>query len=150
MFNFDEVLLSTKTCDYSCLPAVLKFHDMKKIISLERFKFNIGGYGTSTFEFLLHQNVISYCSYEYFYDKEKEHKLEVSSESLLWFVSKMNELNITSWKNEFNNYNILDGEQWEVEIKYNSTKKKAIYGSNEYPPPSYGKRCKSFHNKRKI
>lgn len=113
---------------------------MKNILSIERFKFNIGGFYSTKFEFILHQNVVSFYSYEF--DKGTKLKQVVSSESLDLFIFKMNELNIVNWDNKFDNNDVQDGEQWGVEIKYNNTKKKVIYGNNEYPgsrPDSIGR-----------
>jgi hypothetical protein len=45
----------------------------------------------------------------------------------------VNDLKIFDWKKNYYNNNILDGEQWEIEITLISKRKIKIYGSNEYP-----------------
>ena len=115
---------------------------MKNILSIESFKFGMGGFNSSKFEFLLHQNIISFYSYDYHFEKGIEHRKEISGEALVLFISSLNEINILHWKNKYDNNIVLDGEQWEIWIKYNTTKQKKIYGSNEYPgskPDSFGR-----------
>ena len=112
------------------------------IKSIESFKFDIGGYFSSNFEFLLQQNIITFFSFDFHFEKGIEHRKELSTEALDLFISNLNELNVINWNNKYDNNFVSDGEQWEIEIKYNNTKKKAIYGSNEYPgskPYSYGR-----------
>lgn len=42
-------------------------------------------------------------------------------------------LNIQNWKDEYNNYNVLDGEQWEIEIVFTDGSRYKSTGSNAYP-----------------
>jgi hypothetical protein len=113
---------------------------MTNILSIESFKFEIGGFGSTSFNFLLHENIISYYSYQYLYQEGDEHRKEISAEAMALFISRLNEINILGWKNKYDSFFVLDGVQWQIWIKYNSTKKKKIYGSNEYPG-SYPHSC---------
>ncbi len=48
--------------------------------------------------------------------------------------SLYSELYLHEWKKKFVNYNVLDGEQWELEIKLTGNRKRTYAGSNEFPP----------------
>lgn len=50
-------------------------------------------------------------------------------------VNKLyNELYINEWKKSYEDPNVLDGTQWELEIKLNGRRKRTYSGSNAYPP----------------
>lgn len=44
------------------------------------------------------------------------------------------ELFIHEWKKAYDNYEILDGEQWSLEITMTNRRKRTYHGSNAYPP----------------
>ena len=48
------------------------------------------------------------------------------------FFLFLDSINIWEWKNEYVNYNIVDGTQWEIEFS-NSVKKIKSFGSNKFP-----------------
>lgn len=115
---------------------------MKKIETLEKFKFDIGGFHSSKFEFLVRENMITFYCYDFYFDKGEDHRKEISNEAMDLFISNLNELSILNWNNKYDNNAVTDGEQWEIEIEYNSTRRKKIYGSNDYPgskPESSGR-----------
>ena len=50
-------------------------------------------------------------------------------------ISKLYEkLYIHEWKKRFVDPGVLDGEQWELEIRLAGGRKRTYYGSNAYPP----------------
>ena len=85
------------------------------------------------FDVLITENKASYCADLYNCDFAKRQEKEISKNQMELFLSKLNQLNIISWHNEYYNPDVIDGEQWEMEIEYNKTEKKRIYGSNLYP-----------------
>ena len=49
-------------------------------------------------------------------------------------VNKLyNELYLHEWKKNYNDPNVLDGTQWELEIKLDGRRKSTYSGSNDYP-----------------
>ena len=51
------------------------------------------------------------------------------------FWKTVDKLKVWSWDKEYNNDDILDGTQWELEIKREGRRKRRIFGSNAYPKP---------------
>ena len=50
------------------------------------------------------------------------------------FLDGLYKLHIGEWRRRYNNNDILDGTQWELEIYFSDNRKPVkIYGSNEYP-----------------
>lgn len=49
------------------------------------------------------------------------------------FFSEIDKIGITSWKKRYENYEILDGEQWVLRYRETGQKVKTIEGSNDYP-----------------
>ena len=61
-------------------------------------------------------------------------KQELSFEEWDKLIHKLyNKLYLLSWKKKYNDPNILDGEQWGLEIKLSGKKVLNYYGSNAYP-----------------
>ena len=106
---------------------------MKSIELVKKFHFSIGGYFATNFDVLIKENKATYCADMYIFDFTKRHEKEISKNQMELFLAKLNQLNIIGWDNEYHNPYVLDGVQWELEITYNKTKKKRIYGSNLYP-----------------
>ncbi len=106
---------------------------MKSIETIKKFHFSIGGYFARNFDVLITYNKASYCADLYIFDFTKRQEKEISKNQMELFLSKLNQLNIIGWENEYYNPDVIDGEQWEMEIEYNKTEKKRIYGSNLYP-----------------
>jgi hypothetical protein len=74
---------------------------------------------------------VSFCQ-DLYYNLENNQK-EVSDQSIKDLISELNSLNILNWDKEYYNPNILDGDQWDLEMVYNNGKKKTITGCNRYP-----------------
>ena len=49
------------------------------------------------------------------------------------FIQRLKELHVGEWANSYCKPYVLDGTQWELEIKFNDGLKRRITGSNEYP-----------------
>jgi len=48
------------------------------------------------------------------------------------FIEKILDENILKWKNEYSN-NVLDGEEWELEMEFDNLQNFESYASNKYP-----------------
>jgi hypothetical protein len=48
------------------------------------------------------------------------------------FINSINKLDVLSWKGCYKN-DVCDGIEWELKIKYNNSKTKSFFGSNNYP-----------------
>ena len=106
---------------------------MKPIESIKKFHFSISGYFARNFDVIIKENKATYCAYIHIFDFTKRHEKEISKNQMKLFLSKLNQLNIIGWDNEYFNPDILDGEQWKLEMVYNKSNKKSIFGSNLYP-----------------
>lgn len=105
---------------------------MATIETIHRFKFSIGGYGSTNYLFELEDNKATFCSYEYILEFTEKRTIDVSNNELVEFISKLNELDILKWHKRYDS-DTLDGTQWKLELVYNNSKNKSIYGSNSYP-----------------
>ena len=68
---------------------------------------------------------------------EKEPVEDKQITSLRWMrlVNRLySELYIHEWKKAYDNYEILDGEQWSLELTLTNRRKRTYGGSNAYPP----------------
>ncbi len=106
---------------------------MKSIESIKKFHFGIGGYFATQFDVIITDNKASYCAHLFNIDFATRQEKEISKDQMELFLSKLNQLNIIGWDNEYHNPLVFDGVQWELEITYNKTNCKKIYGSNMYP-----------------
>jgi hypothetical protein len=62
----------------------------------------------------------------------KENHLTINSISSL--IEVLNDISLLSWDENYSNEDVMDGTQWEIEIKYNNLKKiKKSFGSNQFP-----------------
>lgn len=111
-------------------------------IETRNINFYVGGFfgGYVNFNFEKSKNV---CYYEVKHslemaecnsDNNRTGKQELSLEEWNKFVNKIYyKIFLLSWKKKYNNPNILDGEQWGLEIKLEGKKQLNYYGSNAYP-----------------
>ena len=63
--------------------------------------------------------------------------MEYKITELRWqrLINKLyTELYVHEWKKKYVDYDILDGEQWNLEISLTGRRKRTYYGSNDYPP----------------
>ncbi len=144
-----RMFLSCKLQGETNLPERIKFNttNMKpennqnkqhSIQTLNKLKFFFGGYSAANFVISIEGNIAVYSACMYSPPSlENNQKKEVLNEDLERFKSKLNQLNVLQWENEYMDNDILDGLQWELEILYNKSEKKTICGSNCYPgsPP---------------
>ena len=105
---------------------------MKSIETIKKFHFSIGGYFDKNFDIIIKENKATYCADLYNCDFAERDEKEISKNQMELFLSRMNQLNIIHWEKEYVN-DIMDGVQWELEMVYNKSDKKKIYGSNSYP-----------------
>ena len=71
---------------------------------------------------------------EYSSEINKTGKQELSFEEWSTLINKIyNKIFLLSWKKKYNNSDILDGEQWGLEIKLTGKRELNYYGSNAYP-----------------
>lgn len=102
---------------------------MNLIKSIESFNFKLVGFFASIFEISFEKNVITYIAQSSPYDEGLKYEKEISSESIEIFKSKLNKLNFITWQTEYYNP-VLDGEDWEIDITFNSSVRKKIVGLN--------------------
>lgn len=49
-------------------------------------------------------------------------------------IEVLNDISFLNWGENYSNDDVMDGAQWEIEIKYNNLKKiKKSFGSNQFP-----------------
>ena len=98
----------------------------------EVLSFSIGGF-SEDYEKIIWKNNKLY----HFFDRSfLEEDFTIPSEKD-WedFWKTVDKLKVWSWNKEYNNDDILDGTQWELEIKREGRRKRRIFGSNAYPKP---------------
>ena len=105
---------------------------MNLITSIESFNFKLGGYFSSKYEVSFEKNFITYIAQSSPLDIGLKYEKEISTESFEIFKSKLNELNLITWQNEYYSP-ALDAEEWHLDIKYNNSCIKNIEGMNGYP-----------------
>ena len=67
-------------------------------------------------------------------DDSSKNEKEVSNVQWEKLVSILFRCNIVDWEKEYYSPNILDGEQWELEVLYCMREPLRVFGSNKYPP----------------
>lgn len=106
---------------------------MKQITSIESFYFRLEGCFSSIQEVSFDKNTVTYITMSTPFDEGMKYEKEISSESKEIFITKLNKLKLIKWKNRYLNYNVLDGEDWEIDITFNKSTRKKVVGSNNYP-----------------
>ena len=105
---------------------------MNLITSIENFNFKLEIFGVQTFVISFEKNVASYNNHGFIFFTVPNLEKEISVESYELFKSKLNELNFITWQKEYYN-DVLDGEDWEIDITFNKSTRKKIVGINGYP-----------------
>jgi len=103
-----------------------------KINDIISFSFSNGGF----FEGYIERKIIymdNKVIYKQYSNKKLVNSIEINKEIWLDFIKSILNINILSWEKHYNNPNILDGEQWDINIKFHSGDEIEISGSNEYP-----------------
>ena len=97
--------------------------------------FNIGGYPDGSNEIRIRDD--SYDISESTFDHiNKPPSPNQSLDPLLKkeLIDILNSMRVPEWQRNYNDNDVMDGTQWELEILYNKRKtSKVVYGSNEYP-----------------
>lgn len=105
------------------------------ITSLQYFSFEIGGYNHDYRKIIIKDNSFELKKSIFSYAEPlliPDNQIVEQDESE--FIKVLNEIALTSWKKKYYNNDVLDGTQWEIEIKYNHQKiLRKYYGSNEFP-----------------
>ena len=97
------------------------------------FSFECGGYfdGYPKIEVNIVENKVL-CIYNYPLKKKKK-SFEISNIEWDEFLEEIVNINILTWKKNYNDPNIMDGTQWKVNINFQNGKKIEIHGNNDYP-----------------
>ena len=96
------------------------------------FQFIHSSYFDDDYEITLEQNQLSLQSRFQLPDKRI-----VNPETLELFWDKIKSIHLETWRDEYIDMNVLDGLQWEVQVKSDFLTKK-IEGSNAFPDGSIG------------
>ena len=78
------------------------------------------------------KNVVKYNSDILWNNSEELIIKEVSDEVVWEFLQKLFGM-IYNWKEEYYDYNIIDGTEWKLEIKFTDGKTKKYLGKNAFP-----------------
>ncbi len=112
--------------------------DYRDIVEFVRFR--VGGYFSGTHEVKISKNesgalveVDAFPVFDPDEIKERE-KLITEKEWNKILDSLYDRLFLHEWKKKYDDPDILDGTQWELEIKLTKGRKRSYYGSNMYPP----------------
>ncbi|MBW8359313.1 MAG: hypothetical protein K0M63_05845 [Weeksellaceae bacterium] len=106
-----------------------------QIKTLEYFMFNIGGYPDGSNEIRIRDDFYD-ISESTFDNINKLPSPQLSLDPLLQkeLIDTLNTIRVTEWRRKYDDNDVMDGTQWELEILYNKRKtSKIVYGSNEYP-----------------
>ena len=76
---------------------------------------------------------VKVCGNDDYIPFEKEY--DISAKKWDAFVGALYyDLYLNDWKHSFNDYNVLDGEEWQLTIKLTNHRKRTYSGMNGYPP----------------
>ena len=107
---------------------------LKHINSIEYFYFQIGGYFEGNRQIIIKDNYFELMKSQYGFSENilsKENHLTINSISSL--IEVLNDISLLSLDENYSNEDVMDGTQWEIEIKYNNLKKiKKSFGSNQF------------------
>ena len=102
-------------------------------------RFMDGGYFGGTKEVIIKENdkgalvTINEYPMSYMNDEPNERQITYNAWSNIT-VKLYSELYLHEWKKRYEDPNVLDGEQWELEIKLTDGRRRYYCGSNEFPP----------------
>lgn len=105
---------------------------MNGINSIESFNFKLECFGGPIFEVYYLKYSVFYSVCKYIYGKGIEHNKKITKDAFEMFKSKLNDLKLINWQNEYY-CPALDGEDWNIDLTFNSSFTKKIEGSNGYP-----------------
>lgn len=132
--------------DFGKPPVLIKgdiAEDFRDIV--ESIEFSDGGYlqGHTTVKIKRNDNgavvEVNQLPYGHSYQESRQ----ITDLRFQRLVNKLySELYLHEWKKRYNNRNVLDGEQWSLEIRLTGGRKRTWSGSNDFPP--YWKELKSL------
>ncbi len=102
---------------------------------LDYFRFSIGGYHSGRAEIIIEDGFFSAQEFDYIFSEKKDSLGNLLSvEDELKLIKTLNTINTKSWKSKYINNDMMDGTDWELEMRINKIEKQySFYGSNEYP-----------------
>jgi|WetSurMetagenome_2_1015567.scaffolds.fasta_scaffold02589_2 hypothetical protein len=106
---------------------------MNTISEIVKFEFCIAGFGLPGFKVSYKKPTVTYFAKINIFSSGLKHCKNVTKDAIDNFISKLNDLKVLNWESEYDNLDVIDGEQWALEITYDGNKKKNICGNNEYP-----------------
>jgi len=106
---------------------------MKDIVSIEELEFFIGGYAGTSYKVSIKGNAASFIRYYGAPEQDGWSEVQLNKERISAFMVALNEVGVLKWKKQYDDPGMLDGTQWELEIKYNEGAAFKAYGSNAYP-----------------
>lgn len=120
---------------------------MSTIKSIEEFSFYIGSFFGDKYKVHFKNNKARYLKFETFEIDGNEMEQEITSNDVMDFIQKLNNLKVTDWQETYLG-GVLDGEEWNLKIKYNQGDKIKSYGCHHYPgnKPGRMERSKAFNN----
>jgi len=92
----------------------------------------VGGYGGQSFWLWKKDGLFYYDSSERGIEGQNVKELQIDESAWVDFYEELEALSFWSWKRTYDNPNVLDGTQWEIDIEINGRRKKCS-GSNAYP-----------------
>lgn len=106
----------------------------ESIQTIEEFHFTIGGYfsGERVVEYDGEQIRFSLHSHPMNFPSPHTQSRSVTAKSMERFIQNLNAIGVLSWKKEYIML-VMDGIEWKLSIKYNGSRSKEVYGSNEFP-----------------
>ena len=109
---------------------------------IETLSFSIGGFHAGWEQIIWHENKLQHQFFQHIYPEHiKIPPDKIYSETVPlekdWeiFWKEVDKLKVWSWKKDYLNEGMLDGTQWELEIKIEGKRRRKMYGSNAYPKP---------------
>ncbi len=106
------------------------YRDIVKSVS-----FWVGGYRRGEKEVLLKRNEKGAYVYVRKIPVGVPEEKQITPLRWMRLINKLySELYLHEWKKRYNNLNVMDGEQWYLEIRLTGNRKRTYSGSNAYPP----------------
>jgi hypothetical protein len=148
-YPYDDEFIGSRTvgnCKYYCTDCHhtwKKYRGTKPYEKIKSIYFHIGGFMGPNYQAKidLQQGLIEPTISDIGYYDEIIPFVDLTEESIAWFRSELYKCDFVNWAEEYNNFDILDGTQWEIRIEYD-TYCEIKTGSNHYPP-KWTKFCKA-------
>ena len=103
---------------------------------IEYLYFSCGGYFSGTYTLQLERksgSIFFSRTAPYLYPPVTGRLTASRKVSAERYLSRLEDLGVENWQDEYINYHILDGTQWKLEYKTEGHELKKIIGDNEYP-----------------